>query len=254
MFDSHAHLCDEKFNHDRDDVIQRAYDNGVTAMLVVADSLNTCEQVCSLAARYSNMYPTAGIHPHNAAFVSEDTVVDLEHFIKTHRDVKAVGETGLDYYYGHDTVTVQKVLFEKQVCLADSLKLPLVIHCRDSQSDIVNILNKYSAVQGVFHCFSSDETFCNEVLEMGFYVSFSGIITFKNAQAIRDAAHCVPLDKLLVETDCPYLAPQGYRGKRNEPAFISATVKCLAEIKQCHVDEIVKRTTENARTLFQIED
>lgn len=252
LIDSHVHLTDLKFDADRDDVIARARQAGVAEMIAVADTLASVHEVIALAQKYENIYPTAGIHPHYAKTTNDAHLADLVEILNSHSNIVAVGETGLDLYYGKDTLAEQLELFEKQVRISLEFGLPLVIHCREAEQHILDILRKYPNSTGVMHCFSGDAAFCENVVACGLYVSFSGIITFKNSDNIREAARITPPDRLLVETDCPYLAPQGYRGKRNEPAYIVKTVECLAEILDVSYDNLVHRTTENTKTLFQL--
>lgn len=253
IFDSHAHLADESFVDDVDDIIMRAAENTVDRILVVADNLNTTRQAFALTNKYKGLYSTAGIHPHNAHSVTQSDKQDLVQFVSENRNVIcAIGETGLDLYYGKDTFQLQAELFDFQLRIAVEFNLPVVIHCRDAEKEILNILDAYPNVRGVFHCFTGDSNFSKKVIQRGFFISFSGIITFKNSQPIREAAQSVPLDKLLIETDSPYLAPQGFRGKRNEPAFIVATRDILAEIKGLTPEQLSACTYENTLRLFNI--
>lgn len=253
MFDSHAHISDAKFDIDRDAVIQRARDAGVEYIMAVADTKESCEAVYSLSEKYGCIYPSAGIHPHYAHNASDNDIRWLKNFIAAHPFVKAIGETGLDFYYGKDSKNQQCELFEHHLSFASEFDLPVIIHCRDAEDVMYSILSKYASVRGVLHCFSGTKKFCTQVLSLGYHVSFSGIVTFKNAQQVREALCCVPMDRLMAETDSPYLAPDGYRGKRNEPAFIRKTIEYLAECKQCPLDLMIQAITDNARTLFKIE-
>ncbi|MCB1195056.1 TatD family hydrolase [bacterium] len=253
IFDSHAHLADESFGDDIDDIIMRAAENTVDRILVVADSLHTTRQAFALTSKYKGLYSTAGIHPHNAHTASQSDKNDLLTFVSENRNrISAIGETGLDLYYGKDTFSEQAELFDFHLKLAVEFNLPVVIHCRDAEKETLNILDAYPNVRGVFHCFTGDSNFCKKVIERGFFVSFSGIVTFKNSQTIREAAQCVPLDKILIETDSPYLAPQGFRGKRNEPALIVVTRDVLAEIKCLAPKQLSACTYENTMRLFNI--
>lgn len=254
IFDSHAHLTDTKFAADLDSVIERAYSVGVTHILAVADTIQSCSEVLVLSKKREHIYSTAGIHPHYAATITENERNTLKTFLQRHPEIKAIGETGLDFYYGKDTVEEQIELFRYHLNLAVKFDLPVIIHCRDAENVILSVIQDYASLRGVFHCFSGDKNFCTQVLEMGYYVSFSGIITFSKAESIRQAAHIAPLEKVLVETDCPYLAPEGFRGKRNEPSFIPSTIERLAQIKGYSFEEIACITTQNAKNLLNIQD
>lgn len=250
IIDTHSHLVDPKFDNDRHEVISRAWQEGIVAIIAVADTLQSTCDVIELASRYGKIYPTAGIHCHYAESTCKDDVDRLKNILRQNSGIVAVGETGIDLYYGKDTLYAQEQLFESHVRLSLEFGLPLVIHCRDAEQHILDILRRYPEAKGVFHCFSGNDVFCKQVVDLGFYVSFSGIITFNSAGQIRNAALCTPLDKMLVETDCPYLAPQGLRGKRNEPSYIIKTVECLAQTVQLPFEEVAQKTTSNARMLF----
>ncbi|MDX9702730.1 MAG: TatD family hydrolase [Candidatus Auribacterota bacterium] len=252
IIDTHSHLADPKFDNDRHDVIRRAQEAGIVAMIAVADTLRSIDDVVDLARQYDVIYPTAGIHCHYAESTLDSDIEQLENILHRTSDIVAVGETGIDLFYGKDTLVRQTQLFETHVKLSLEFGLPLVIHCRDAEQYILDILSRYPDATGVFHCFSGNDIFCRQVVDIGFYVSFSGIVTFKNAEQIRKAVLSAPVDKILVETDCPYLAPQGYRGNRNEPSYILKTVECIAETLQLPFEDVARKTTENARILFGI--
>jgi len=252
LFDSHAHLTDGKFRDDLKQTVARADEAGVKHIITVADSLVESYKTIELAKEYDNIYPTAGIHPHYAekSCGSDESV--LRSFFADNPELRALGEIGLDFYYGKDSKEAQIDLFSWQFSLAKEIGVPVIIHCRDAQDVILSIIDNIGYFCGVFHCFSGDEVFCRKVIDLGFYVSFSGIITFKNAGSVREAAVLAPMDKVLIETDCPYLAPQSFRGKRNEPSFLSETARKLAEIKESSLDEIAESTLKNTTNLFNI--
>lgn len=254
IFDSHAHLTDEKFAVDVDDVICRASQNHVSGIISVADSVEVSLNVLNLSEKYNWIYPTAGIHPHYAEQVNEEEIEKLYYILRSNKKYVAVGETGLDFYYGKDIKEHQVVLFKKHLDIAAELSLPVIVHCREAEDVILKVLGEKSGLRCLFHCFSGDDIFCRKILEMGFYVSFSGILTFKNSQAIRQAAMVVPLDRILIETDSPYLAPQGYRGKRNEPAYLVNTLESLAEIRKMNVSDMAQITYNNTKDFFSIRD
>ena len=254
IFDSHAHLTDEKLNEDLEQIIARANANNVCKILAVADSLASCAEVIDLAKNYPNIYPTAGIHPNYSEDTTEADIDKLKQIILSNVSVKAVGEIGLDFYYGKDTKEYQYSLLETQLAFALETSLPVILHCRDAELELINILDNFKGIKGVIHCFSSTRKWCEKFVEAGFYVSFSGIVTFKNANDVREAAQSIPLDRMLVETDCPYLAPQGHRGKTNEPALIVNTIEKIAEIRKLSFDCIAENTYLNTINLFRIED
>ena len=254
IFDSHAHLTDEKLISDLDNIILRASENNVRKILTVADSLASCDKVIELANVYPDIYPTAGIHPHYSENTTESDIEKLKQIVLKNQSVKAVGEIGLDFYYGKETKDYQYPLLEKQLAFAQETGLPVILHCRDAEQELVNILNNFTNISGVIHCFSSTKKWCERFVDLGFFVSFSGIVTFKNAKDVKEAAQWIPLDRMLVETDCPYLAPQGYRGRINEPSFIVNTVETIAGIRNLSFEELAEKTYLNTITLFNIKD
>ncbi len=254
IFDSHTHLSDDKFKHDMRDVIDRADRCGVKKMIAVADNISSSSAVVLLSGEYPDIYPTAGIHPHYACSATEAQLNALRDFVRNHPEVVAVGECGLDFYYGKESKQEQVTLFRYQLELAQEFDLPVIVHCRNAEDTILPLLKEYKSVRGVFHCFSGDKIFCTHVIDLGYYVSFSGIVTFKNAGQVKEAVSIVPSDKLLVETDCPYIAPIGFRGKRNEPSFITVTVEHLADLRNTSFDSIAEVTAENTHKLFRIQD
>jgi len=254
IFDSHAHLTDKNLIEDLDNIIARANSSNVCKILVVADSLASCTEVIALANVYPNIYPTVGIHPHYSQDTTEADIEELKQIVSANEPVKAIGEIGLDFYYGKETKEYQYSLLEKQLAFAMEIGLPVILHCRDAEQELVNILNDFKGLDGVIHCFSSTKKWCETFVDLGFYVSFSGIVTFKNADDIREAVGWIPLDRMLVETDCPYLAPQGHRGKTNEPAFIVNTIDTISQIKNLSFDYIAEKTYLNTINLFRIED
>lgn len=251
IFDSHAHLTDGQFGGDLANVIQSAGANNIKGIICVADTLESSEKAFEISEKYDWIYPTAGIHPHYAQKVMENDVGKLKDLFQLNKKYVAVGETGLDFYYGKDIKEHQVKLFNIHLDVAIEFGLPVIIHCRESEDVILNIL-KDKPVKGLFHCFSGDAFFCEKVIDMGFYVSFSGIITFKNAQNVKDAAKIVPPDRLLIETDSPYLAPEGYRGKRNEPSYLVKTLNALADIRGLQLSDLAEATYKNTESFFKI--
>jgi len=257
LIDTHTHLDDARYDSDREAIIARAREAGVDAVITIGCDLATSEAAIALADRYPFVYASVGVHPHEAKRIGDGWYDEFRRLAKR-RKVVAYGEIGLDYHYNHSSPNVQRDRFREQVALARELQLPLVVHTREAQEDTIAILReeKASDVGGVFHCFSGDAWLAKDALDLGFYLSFSGILTFQNATMLRDIAKTVPLDRLLIETDCPYLSPVPHRGKRNEPAYVAFVAQQLAHIladdPAISVDTIGHITTENAKRLFKI--
>ncbi|OQW30871.1 MAG: hydrolase TatD [Nitrospira sp. SG-bin1] len=253
LIDTHTHLDDARYNDDREAVIARAREAGVEAFITIGCDLATSQAAVQLADRHPFVYASIGVHPHEVKHI-QDTWYDEFRRLAKHRQVVAYGEIGLDFHYNHSSPKDQRERFREQVQLARELKLPVIIHTREAQEDTITILKeeKASDVGGVFHCFSGDAWLAKDALDLGFYLSFSGILTFQNATMLREIAANTPLDRLLIETDCPYLTPVPYRGKRNEPAYVSQVAKQLASLHNMSVDEIAGRTSGNAKRLFKI--
>jgi TatD DNase family protein len=250
LVDSHCHLDDHQFDGDREETIARARAAGVETMLAIGtgEGPPDLEAAIRLAAQYEFIYSTVGVHPHDAAKAGDETFAQLERLVR-HLKVCAVGEIGLDYHYDFSPRDVQRAVFERQLGLAAAAGLPVVIHTREAWADTLSILRAAAPKAGIMHCFTGDAAQAHEALDLGFHLAFGGVLTFPKAEAVRDAARITPSDRLLVETDCPYLAPVPRRGKRNEPAFIVETALRLAMIRGCPVEEIAAQTTENFERL-----
>lgn len=254
LIDTHTHLDDARYNDDREAVIARAREAGVDAFVSIGCDLATSQAAAALADHYPFVYASVGVHPHEVKHIQDDWYDAFRRLAKSEK-VVAYGEIGLDYHYNHSSPNEQRDRFREQIQVARELKLPVIIHTREAQEDTVAILReeKASEVGGVFHCFSGDARLAKEALDLGFHLSFSGILTFQSATALREIAKKTPLDRLLIETDCPYLTPVPYRGKRNEPAYVAQVAKQLATIHpELSLEEIQGRTTENAKQLFKI--
>ncbi|MDE3018232.1 MAG: TatD family hydrolase [Nitrospirota bacterium] len=257
LIDAHAHLDDARYDADREAVIARAREAGVDTFVSIGCDLATSKSAVDLAGRYPFVYAAVGVHPHEVKHI-EDGWYDEFRRLAGHKKVVAYGEIGLDYHYNHSPPKLQRERFREQVDLAKELRLPLVIHTREAQEDTIAILKEEHAGQvgGVFHCFSGDAWLAKDALDLGFYLSFSGVITFPSATMLRDIVKTVPLDRILVETDCPYLTPVPHRGKRNEPAFVKLVAEKIAEVKGATevagVEELGRITSDNARRLFKI--
>lgn len=251
--DSHAHLDDKKYEDDRDLLIEQLYDAGIKYCINVGESVATSLASIDLAAKYDMIFATVGIHPHHADNVTEDDLIEIERISSAHK-VVAVGEIGLDYYYDTSSRENQKKIFQKQLDVAVKVDLPVVIHNRDSEDDCLDILQQYrdKGIRGCIHCFSGTLDFAKACMEMGFYISFAGQITFPKAEDLREVVKNIPLDKMLIETDSPYLAPQPKRGKRNEPPYVSFTAHKISELKGVDIETVAKITAENTAKLFSL--
>ncbi|MBM7650315.1 TatD DNase family protein [Bacillus ectoiniformans] len=253
LFDTHVHLNADQYSEDVEEVIQRAQEAGVSRMVVVGFDRSTIQKAMELVETYDFLYASVGWHPVDAIDMTDEDLEWLEE-LANHPKVVALGEMGLDYHWDKSPHDIQKEVFRKQIRLAKKVKLPIVIHNREATQDIVDILREEEAstVGGIMHCFSGSAEIARECIEMNFYISLGGPVTFKNAKKPKEVAVSVPLDKLLIETDCPYLAPHPYRGKRNEPAYVQLVAEEIAELKGISYEEVAKATTDNALRLFNI--
>jgi TatD DNase family protein len=257
IIDSHAHLDMPQFDADRDAVIRRARDAGLQMLLTIATANpegSSIEETLDLIEKHDFLYAGIGVHPHDARTADDAYWRRMERWVE-HPKVVLWGEIGLDYYYDLSPREVQCAAFRRQIQMARSLQLPVSIHCRDAWPDLIQILRREWAGEergGILHSFTGNREQAVECAGMGFMVSFSGIVTFKNAESLRDAARALPLDKILVETDSPYLAPVPHRGKRNEPAFVVDVARSLAQTKGVEFEELVRRTTSNILRLLRL--
>jgi TatD DNase family protein len=253
MIDTHAHVQDKQFDADRDEVIARARARGISHIVNVGCDIADSERALNLAKQYG-LYSSVGIHPHEAVDAPSDVAAAFAPFLSDER-VVAIGETGLDYYYDHSPRDVQRNVMRAQVRLARERDVPLIFHHRDAFDDFVAILREEfkPGMKGVIHCFTGDAAQAlTYVDEFGLYLGIGGVVTFKTAEQVRDAVRAVGIDPLVLETDCPYLAPVPHRGKRNEPAFIEAAAAKVAEVLSLDVDDVLARTDANARELFKL--
>ncbi len=254
LFDTHAHLNDEKFVEDRDEVIRRAQEEwGVSLILNVGFNRETILATMDLVEKYDFIYASVGWHPHDAGSFTGEELKWLRSLAK-HPKVVALGEMGLDYYWDNAPREVQKEVFRQQIRLAREVQLPIVIHDRDAHEDVLHILREENAkeVGGVMHCFSGDLAFMEACLELNFYIGLGGPVTFKNAKLPKEIAKNVPDNRLLIETDCPYLAPHPYRGKRNETGYVHLVAKQIAKLRGISYEQLAERTMENGKRLFGI--
>ena len=252
IIDTHCHLDFKEFNEDFNDVLLNAKTNNISGMQTICTKIDEFPKILDIAKKHSNIWCSVGTHPHNAdseKHISQDTIIELCDNDK----VIGIGETGLDYYYENSNKEDQINSFLKHIEVAKITGMPLIIHARDADDDMIEILTKEynkSPFTGVIHCFTSSYKLAEAALSIGFYISFSGIITFKNADEIRNSCKKIPIERILVETDAPFLAPVPYRGKRNEPSYITETIKKVAEIKELTVEEVTNITTNNFFELF----
>jgi len=253
MIDSHAHLTLPHFDNDRNMVIQRALDAGLTHIITVGIDREDCEKALNLAQHHEIISVSVGIHPHDTRSVNKGTYGELKDFAKQER-VVAIGEIGLDFYRNLSPQETQVRCFREQLQLAREVALPVIIHDREAHREIVAILQeeKAEAIGGVIHCFSGDWSMAKTCIDMGFYISIPGTVTFKASGAYQDLVRDIPLDRMLIETDCPFLTPHPFRGKRNEPAHVRFVAEAIARIKGKDLAEIVKLTTRNAQELFKL--
>lgn len=253
LFDSHCHLENGRFEEDLPEVLARMKDAGVNRCILAGSDMETSEQIVALTKEHAHVYGVVGIHPHDAKTWTDDCADRLAQWVKEERIV-GIGEIGLDYYYDHSPRGVQKEVFVKQLLLARELDMPAVFHVRDAHGDVLDLLraNRSQLPAGVVHCYSGSVESAREYLDMGFYISFAGPITFKNANKLLDVAKYVPQDRILVETDSPYLAPVPMRGRRNEPTFVQYVAQTVAELRGISAEEMAQAAFENTCRLFRI--
>lgn len=251
FIDSHAHIQLSQFNRDREAVLKRAHEAAVNNILVIGFDMETSLNAVELAEKHSHIYATVGMHPHDAKDLTPDVLKAFRE-LAAHPKVIALGEMGLDYYRDLSPRPVQKAAFEEQLDLAEELQMPIVIHNRDAYMDILPILEaRQGRIRGVLHCFTGDVDLMHRGLAIGFHIGIGGIVTYKNAADVQAVAREAPEDRLLIETDCPWLAPQFRRGKRNEPAYVRAVAEKIADLRNTSIETIGKITTENFRILFK---
>lgn len=251
FFDSHSHYNDERYDEDREKVLNEIYKEGITHTVCVGYNLSKSKQALQIADEYSYIYATCGISPNDILDYSEENLKSIEELAKN-RKVVAIGEIGLDYYWNKENKELQKELFIKQIEIANKLDKPIVIHTREATIDTIEILKKYPVRnKGIFHCCPLNLELIKEGLKLGFYISFSGNITFKNAKSERVVSE-VPNDRILIETDCPYLTPEPFRGHRNDSIKVKLVAEKIAEIKEMKIEEVAKITYENAKKVFKL--
>jgi len=253
FIDSHAHLTHDSVYEEIDAVLDRAQKAGITAVVNICTDQVTLERGLELAKRKEWVFNTAATTPHDVEKEGEELFPLMAKHARA-GDLVAVGETGLDYYYEHSDRDIQKHFFKEYLALAKECQLPVVIHCRDAFEDFFTIIDEhYEGSPGVLHCFTGTLDEAKEVIARGWYLSLSGIVTYKRSEELREVAKMVPLDQLLIETDTPYLAPQAYRGKQNEPSYLPETAKLIAEVREMNLADLAKATSDNGCQLFGLE-
>ncbi|MGH9741019.1 MAG: TatD family hydrolase [Candidatus Acidiferrum sp.] len=256
LIDSHAHIDDSRFDEDREAMLERARAAGVTTLLAIGTGPGPekLDAALPFAEAHEWIYTTVGIHPHEAKEVTQAHLEELERLAK-HPKVIAWGEIGLDYFYNHSPRDAQERVFREQMGLAARTKLPIIIHCRDAWADCLKLLEEVwrpTGLGGILHCFTSTLEDAKHGIEMGFMISFAGNSTYPKTQNLRDVAKALPLENILIETDSPYLAPQAYRGKRNEPAYVAEVARTLASVRDLPAEEFAARTAGNFRRFFRL--
>lgn len=251
IFDSHAHYNDHAFDEDRDELLKRLPHDGIDRVVNIGASMSDCEDILALTEKYDYIYGALGVHPDDAGRVEENFTDTLKKYILSGKKIKAVGEIGLDYHYEGYSKEDQLRVFTAQLELAKELDLPVVIHSRDACEDTMAVLRKYRPV-GVMHCFGYSAETAEEVISLGMYIGFTGVLTFKNAKKALKAIKKVPTDRLLVETDCPYMAPEPFRGKRCDSSMLVKTIEKAAEVLAFSPQQLADITNENGRRLYRL--
>jgi TatD DNase family protein len=252
LFDTHAHLNDPASDPDREQLMAGLEGKGIGYVMNAGCSLESSKDIIKMAEKYPWLYASVGSHPDSADEVNEE-VIDQYRQLARHEKVKAIGEIGLDYYYEDIPREIQKNAFRMQMSLANELDLPVIIHEREAHDDGMRIVKEFPKVKGVFHCYSGSAEMARQLVNMGWYIGFTGVLTFKNARKAVETAASIPLDRIVLETDCPFMAPEPFRGKRNDPGYLPKMAEKLAEIRGISVEEAIAATTENAKRLYRIE-
>ncbi|AOZ88629.1 hydrolase TatD [Bacillus xiamenensis] len=253
LFDTHAHLNAEQYKEDLEQVIERAKSEKVEKIVVVGFDRPTITRAMELIEAYDFIYAAIGWHPVDAIDLTDEDLAWIKE-LSQHEKVVAIGEMGLDYYWDKSPKDVQKEVFRRQIALAKEVNLPIIIHNRDATEDVVTILKEEGAAEvgGIMHCFTGSLEIAKACMEMNFYISFGGPVTFKNAKKPKEVVKDIPSDRLLIETDCPYLTPAPFRGKRNEPSYVKYIAEQIAELRDISFEELAELTTENAKKVFRI--
>ena len=252
LFDTHAHIDDRAFNADRDALLMGLKDKGVGLVMNPGCSLESSRNAVALAEKYDFVYAAVGSHPDVADEVNESVLEEYRKLCKLSHKVKAIGEIGIDYHYEDIPRELQLKAFRMQMELARELRLPVIVHEREAHEDGMAVVKEFPEVTGVFHCYSGSAEMARQLVDLGWYIGFTGVLTFKNARRAVETAASIPLERIVLETDCPYMAPEPFRGKRNDPGYIFRMAEKLAEIRGLSVEEIQSITTENGKRLYRI--
>ena len=250
IFDTHAHYDDESFDEDRFNLLDEMFQNGVCGIINCGCTVESSKKSIEFAEKYANIYAAVGIHPQNAAEEKADAIEQIE-TLAAHKKVVAIGEIGLDYHYDYTPKEMQLEWFEKQLILAKKLDLPVIVHDREAHADCVDLILRHKP-RGVMHCFSGSVETAKQLTDIGFYIGLGGSVTFKNAKKPAEVAASIPLERLLLETDCPYMTPVPFRGRRNNSALIAYTAEKIAELREITAQDVINQATQNAKTLFNI--
>ena len=253
LFDTHAHLNDSGFDQDRAELLATLPQKGLTLVMNAGCSLESSKEALEMAAPYDWLYCSVGSHPDSCDEVNDQVLEEYRKLCKLNPKVKAIGEIGLDYHYEDIPRDIQKKAFIAQMELAKELDMPVIVHERDAHEDGMDIIRQFPTVKGVFHCYSSSAEMARQLTDMGWYIGFTGVLTFKNARKAVETAQTIPLDRIVIETDCPYMAPEPFRGKRNDPSLVYRVAEKLAEIRGISVEEAKQVTFENGKRLYRIE-
>ena len=252
LFDTHAHMDDRRFDDDRDVVLQGLAERGVTLVMNPGCSLESSRNAIALAEKYDFVYAAVGSHPDVADEVNDAVLEEYRRLCKLHNKVKAIGEIGIDYHYEDIPRDLQMKAFRMQMELAREVGLPVIVHEREAHEDGMAVVREFPDVTGVFHCYSGSAEMAKQLVDKGWYIGFTGVLTFKNARKAIETAESIPLERIVLETDCPYMAPEPFRGKRNDPGYLFRMAEKLAEVRGLSVEEIHAITTENGKRLYRI--
>jgi len=253
LFDTHAHMNDPAFDADRDALLTGLAEKGVGLLMNVGYCLESSRDSVALAEQYPYIYTSVGSHPDSADEVDEAVLEEYRKLCKLHPKIKAIGEIGLDYHYEDIPRDIQQKAFRLQMELAKQVDLPVIVHERDAHDDGMRIVKEFKGTTGVFHCYSGSAEMAQQLVDLGWYIGFTGVLTFKNARKAIETAATIPLERIVLETDCPYMAPEPFRGRRNDPGYLFRMAENLAEIRNLPVEEICRITTENGKRLYRID-
>lgn len=249
MIDTHSHINFEDYKNNFDNLIQDFKENDIEKVIIPGVEPSTFDEIISLSNKYEMLYSAIGVHPSEYQTYNNSVENNIRQLVKNNK-VVAIGEIGLDYHYGADTKEEQKIIFKKQLELAQEMQIPVLIHDREAHEDSFNIISEYKLKDVVFHCFSGDKNFAKKCIDREFYIAIGGVVTFKNAKELKEAVKEIPIDRILLETDAPYLAPVPFRGKLNSPIYLKYIAKEIAELKNIDIEEVKLQTTINAKRIF----